>query len=199
METLSDRKRRWRRLAADMFSLVPRAARAELDEALAERVWEFAAGSGAKTLLGFSALPDEPDLAPFFRRWLAGGGVLALPVWPGGSDMTLRRVANLDRDLRPGRGGILEPVAGLPEVAPRELDAVVTPGRFFSEGCDRLGRGAGCYDALLRQCEPASVGAAYDFQVLPEIPAGPDDVPLDAIVTPTRTVRRVRDRGFAKL
>ncbi len=95
---------------------------------------------------------------------------------------------NLDNDLVPGRGGILSPVDGLPEVAPEELSLVITPGRVFSETCARMGRGSGCYDALFQRSAPAKVGVAYDFQIFPEIPTDANDVPLDAIITPSRIV-----------
>jgi 5-formyltetrahydrofolate cyclo-ligase len=188
MDDLSDRKKLWRRLAVDTFSLVSPAARRALDMKLIERVREFVTRSGAGTLLGFAPMADEPDLLPFFRRWLAGGGALVLPVWLGGAEMLLRRVADLDGGLRPGRGGILEPVDGSPVVSPGEIDLAITPGRFFSERGDRLGRGAGCYDALFRENRLLKAGVAYDFQVFPEIPAGDGDVPLDAVITPSRTV-----------
>lgn len=183
----------WRKLGETMFSLVPREARRGLDRLLAERLEAHAAKLGARHLLGFAPMLDEPDLSPFFRRWIAGGGRLAMPVWMGGACMTLRSVDNLDAQLRPGRGGILEPAEDRPEVAEDTLDLVVTPGRFFSEACARMGRGSGCYDALFRRSGLARVGVAYDFQVFPSVPTYEGDVPVDCVITPSRVIMRASD------
>lgn len=182
-------KKSWRRLAVEMFALVGRDDRRRLDLLLAERVREYVFEKGAKVLLGFASMPDEPDLSAFFRRWVAEGGRLAMPIWQGGSAMTLRSVDNLDAQLRPGRGGILEPDAGRPEVAEADLDLIITPGRFFSEERARMGRGSGCYDALFKRCEAASLGVAYDFQVFPALPTYGGDVPVDAVITPFRVIK----------
>ena len=194
MDEAVERKKAWRGAIAAVFSLMPAGARGRFDAALTERVGDFAFGSGAKMILGYAPMRDEPDISGFFRRWAAEGGGLALPVWLGGSRMLARRVTDWDGQLSPGRGGIAEPDASLPEVPPSELDLVVTPGRAFSERCDRLGRGAGCYDALFRETRAARIGVAYDFQVFPAIAAGGGDVPLDAVITPSRLVGRDETR-----
>lgn len=183
-------KAAWRRFTGEAFRLLPRTPRGPADRALAERVREYVFESGARLLLGFAPLPDEPDISGFFRRWVAEGGRLALPVWLGGDAMRFRLVSDWAGQLRPGRAGIMEPADSLPEVAPDRVDLALVPGRAFSEGRDRLGRGAGCYDALFRGHAMAKVGVAYDFQVFPEIPHGPGDVPMDLIITPTRIVGR---------
>lgn len=189
VDDVRERKKAWRRLVVNMFALVPREDRRRLDAALSERIRDFVGHCGAKRLLGFAPMSDEPDLALFYRGWLAGGGELAMPVWLGGSEMRIRGVGNLNQDLRPGRGGILEPVDTLPEVEPKDLELVITPGRVFSESLTRMGRGSGCYDALFRDNpDLIKVGAAYDFQIFPELPTYFGDVPLDFIVTPSRIV-----------
>lgn len=193
MPEVRERKKAWRRLAGNLFVLVSPDDRRELDARLSTRLGEYVSGVGARCILGFAALPDEPDLTAFFRRWLVGGGRLALPVWLGGACMTLRSVDDLGGQLRPGRGGILEPAELCPEIAVEELDLVVTPGRLFSESCARLGRGAGCYDALFGQGAVASVGVAYDFQIFPVLPTYEGDIPVDCIITPSRMLRRERD------
>lgn len=188
MPEVREKKKAWRRLAVDMFALVCRDERRKLDLLLADRVREYVLARKARYLLGFASMPDEPDLSAFLRRWVADGGKLAMPVWQGGSCMRLRSVDNLDVQLRPGRGGILEPTPDRPEIAEEELDLVITPGRFFSERRDRMGRGSGCYDALFRRRSVANVGVAYDFQVFPAIPASEGDVAVDAVITPSRII-----------
>ena len=58
---------------------------------------------------------------------------------------------------------------------------------------DRLGRGGGYYDVTLKQAARAArVGAGYDLQLRPTLPRDPHDVPLDAIVTESRTLTFAR-------
>ena len=188
MAGVRERKKALRRIGVEMFSLLPRDVRRELDAALAERVREYVFETGAKFLLGYAPMTDEPDVSPFFRRWVAEGGRLAMPVWLGGESMRMREVRDLDGELHPGRCGILEPSGMCPEADEAEVDLVITPGRFFSEDCGRMGRGSGCYDALFRRRNPAKIGVAYDFQILPAIPTYGGDVPVDLVITPTRIV-----------
>jgi 5-formyltetrahydrofolate cyclo-ligase len=85
--------------------------------------------------------------------------------------------------------GALEPPPGAPEVALDEIECVLVPGVAFSEDGLRLGRGGGYYDATLKHMPRARrVGLAFDAQVLPALPREPHDVPLDAVVTETRTL-----------
>lgn len=191
--SLRDEKKAWRRVAAALSGLTTRAERIDLDVAVMERVDEYvracaAAMNGEGTLLAFAPLADEPDITPFLRVWAAMGRGLVLPVWKGGAEMILRRVANFDMDLRPGRGGILEPSDDCPRVDSDDIDIAIIPGRFFSESCERLGRGAGCYDKLLAASRMYRIGICYDYQVLPRIPSGKSDRAMDMVVTPSRTI-----------
>ncbi len=195
MPDIPEKKKAWRRLAVDSFRLIPKDERRALDALLCRRAREYAVTEEMGYLLGYAPMLDEPDLSPFLRRWVAEGGRLALPVWLGGQHMLLREVGNLDTQLRPGRGGILEPVPECPEANKDELDLVITPGRFFSERLERLGRGSGCYDQLFRMRGMRSLGVAYDFQVVPALPVDGNDMPVDALLTPTRLIEDREEEG----
>lgn len=101
--------------------------------------------------------------------------------------------------LVPGRFGIPEPTSGAP-LREGTRDAVfVVPGLAFDLEGVRLGRGGGWYDRVLaRYPEAVRVGLAYEFQVLPRLPAASWDVRMDALVTEAR-VLAVRDRRAASL
>ena len=96
-----------------------------------------------------------------------------------------------DSEMRPNRFGILEPAhTRATLLQPAELDVVVTPLVAFDERCNRIGMGAGFYDRSFafrtrrsKWRKPLLIGAAYDFQRLPSIPAEPWDVALDLVVT----------------
>lgn len=187
-KTLQDEKTLWRRHIRDIFKLTPPASRQPLDQALMRRLDDALAGHAQQLILAFSPLPDEPDIFPAFGKWLRAGGGLAFPVWSGTRDLCFRKISDCDRDLRPGRGGIREPASGLPEVEPGEAALALVPGRAFSEGRLRLGRGAGCYDLLFFRRKLITIGICYDFQVFPYLPGDEHDLVVDRVLTPGRTL-----------
>ena len=63
-------------------------------------------------------------------------------------------------------------------------------GVAFDAAGRRLGYGGGFYDRLLplvRAGVPRIAGA-FDVQIVDEVPAGPQDRRVDAVVSPTRTL-----------
>lgn len=101
--------------------------------------------------------------------------------------LTLHRVGP-GTPLVSGAHGIVEPPPDAPGVAPCETDFVLVPGLAFDLSGRRLGHGRGCYDRLFATL-PAGIpriAFAYDWQILPAIPAAPHDVPVHGIVTPAR-------------
>ena len=74
----------------------------------------------------------------------------------------------------------------------KEADLIVIPALAASVDGTRLGQGGGWYDRALMHRSPDApvVAAIFDDEVLEAgiIPAEPHDVPVDAIVTPTRTI-----------
>jgi 5-formyltetrahydrofolate cyclo-ligase len=85
-----------------------------------------------------------------------------------------------------------------------ELSLVVCPGVAFDSSCQRLGHGKGYYDrfiaSLLRQREATNtdrihtIGLGFDEQIVERVPTGPMDIPLDAVVTPTKVYRAEEER-----
>ena len=74
----------------------------------------------------------------------------------------------------------------------KEADLIVIPALAASADGTRLGQGGGWYDRALMHRSPGVpvVAVIFDDEVLEAgiIPAEPHDVPIDAIVTPTRTI-----------
>ena len=157
--------------------------RAEADAAIAERVWEVREVAAARTLLLYAALPEEAGTDAIAREALRRGLQLAYPRSLGDGALSLHAVRSLE-ELRPGRYGIREPVAGR-VVRAEEIQAALVPGLAWDRAGHRLGRGAGYYDRLLG--EPAwaafRCGLFFAVQEVPVLPRDDWDVRLDAVVT----------------
>ena len=101
-----------------------------------------------------------------------------------------------------GHFGILEPAG---ERRPLKLDAlglvVIVPGVAFDGKGNRLGRGGGWYDRLLKQVSgnAISLGLAYEFQIVEEVPADPWDQRLDYVITERRVIDCVKLRAQSSL
>lgn len=134
----------------------------------------------------------EPVLDPLPMRWADAGARLALPVVdaPG---RPLRFVA-----WRPGEPTV-PGVFGIPR--PRADDALrptllIVPCVGFDARAFRLGYGGGYYDRTLAALQsdggptPRAIGVAWDEGWLDAFEPLATDLPLDAVVTPTRSMPR---------
>ncbi len=79
-----------------------------------------------------------------------------------------------------GAWGLREPPAWEPVESPALL---LVPGVAFDSRGGRLGMGGGWYDRLLSG-SVRSVGVAFDWQLVPDVPREAHDRPVDAVVTP---------------
>jgi 5-formyltetrahydrofolate cyclo-ligase len=142
----------------------------------------------AQAVLVFLSMPSEIDTAGLVRAALADGKRLAVPRCDSAGVMSAVVIRSLD-GLAPGTLGILEPPAGAPALPPSELDVVVAPGLAFDAAGRRIGRGAGYYDRFLATpgVRAFVCGFGFERQVVPRVPVGTLDRPLDALVTEEHT------------
>jgi 5-formyltetrahydrofolate cyclo-ligase len=88
--------------------------------------------------------------------------------------------------------GFREPEPSAPEAT--ALDVIVVPALQIDDRGHRLGYGAGYYDRTLpRYAPPArSIGVAFSFQLIPEVPVTEGDVPVSLVVTDDRVLEPIR-------
>ncbi len=173
---------------------IPAERRAELSAAIFATVVTLEAFQRARTVLAYCSFGSEPVTDPFLRAVLAHGKTLALPkVCREPRALEVFRVTDPGRELRPGVWGIREPdPAACAPVPLGALDLVVVPGVVFDVRGGRIGYGAGYYDRLLRGLgeDVALVAAAFEVQIVDEVPMEPHDRPIDRIVTERRVIER---------
>ncbi|WP_315298502.1 5-formyltetrahydrofolate cyclo-ligase [uncultured Actinomyces sp.] len=172
---------------------LPARHRAEA-EGIASQVRALASSMGGVTLPAlFVSTPLEPDMS------------LALGLFPRALLPVLRNEAGAP--LSEPRWGLWEAGSALATPGPPPAqpagealgsealagaDLILIPALAASEDGTRLGQGGGWYDRTLLHRNPESpiVAVVFDDEVLAagRIPREPHDVPIDAIITPTRTL-----------
>lgn len=135
----------------------------------------------------FHEMADEVPASNYARWFFEHGHRIALPWFAArGAPMQFREWANpFSGDLlEPDPYAALQPAADAPLLVP---DVMFCPLLGFTSTGGRIGYGAGFFDRWLASHPPqVAIGLAWDCQLEENLPLETHDVPLDAVVTPTR-------------
>lgn len=142
----------------------------------------------SNVVLFYAAFDGEVDTFDMMKQTQQYGKRIALP-----------RVNPTEHRLRPtyidgplellakGPFGIQEPVEACLEILDlHEIDLVIVPGVAFDKANHRLGRGGGYYDRFLGTLsqKTATIGLAFDFQIVPALPCQEaHDIPVWKVLT----------------
>ena len=134
----------------------------------------------ARTVLLYWSMDDEVFTHDYVCKW-AGEKTVLLPCVKG--DVLELRVFKGMESLQPGEAfGILEPVGEL-YTDYDAIDLIVVPGVAFDRHGNRLGRGRGYYDKILKETHVArKVGICFGFQFVEEVPVDELDVRMDLVI-----------------
>lgn len=176
-------------IAARVAALKP-LARAHKTRSLAAFALRTPALGGRGLVLAYRAMDDEACIDELAETLVARGWRVAFPLVDAAGVMKLVELAT-GPGLPPlfhasrwtsDRHGIRAPRldgVGARSVWPRELDAVLVPGRAFDRAGQRLGRGKGYYDRLIARLRPdarkATVGLGFTEQIEDSVPSSTDD------------------------
>lgn len=148
---------------------------------------------GRKVAL-YAAVRGEVGTDRIRDGYLAGGADLFYP--RPASDGTLRFFPHRGGDRwELGKYGIREPRVDPGMAGTRNgFDLVVVPGLAFDPAGRRLGKGYGFYDRFLAELADGTetVGLAFSWQLLPEVPVESWDVPVGVVVTDEGVIRTAR-------
>jgi len=184
-------KRAARERALSRRDALSRERRGRLSAAICARAAALPELEAAGTVLLFGSFRTEIDTSPLIAWALARGRVVCLPRVLAPHVMAAYRIRDVDADLEPGAWGIPEPRAGLPEIAPEAIGAVVVPGAAFDVECRRCGYGGGFYDTYLplTRAGVPRVALAFEAQIVDEVACESHDLAVDAVVTEDRVIR----------
>ncbi|MFL6238654.1 MAG: 5-formyltetrahydrofolate cyclo-ligase [Actinomycetes bacterium] len=172
----------------------PETQRTAAAAAIANRVLALPELSTASLVAAYAATAHEPGTSLLLSALTTRGRVL-LPVQRTDGDLDWA-VYDRAAPLAVGAHGIHEPtgaVLGADAIAAARV--VVVPALAVDRIGRRLGQGGGAYDRALRRTAAGTLVVAllYDDELVDELPAERHDVPVEAVVTPTRVVRLERE------
>ncbi len=160
---------------------VPPEEKLHRSEAILRQLEQLPEWDAARVVLLYWSMADEVQTHDFVNRWYKDK-VLLLPCVDG-DDLVLRQYTGPECLVAGEQFGIGEPTGPIWT----DLDAIqiiIVPGVAFDRSGNRMGRGRGFYDRMLKSTVGAlKIGIAYDFQMLDEIPVEPHDVKMDRIIT----------------
>ena len=172
---------------------------------IAEQLHQLPLLKHARNIAGYLVNDGEVDLGPYIAsQWQSTSSKqFALPVLhPICKGHLLFLFYSSHTALVKNKYKIKEPALSCQNVLPTsQCDVILMPLVGFDIKGNRLGMGGGYYDRTLAFTQtkrhsqnqlspnnPKLVGIAHDIQEVKSLPIAPWDVPLDAIVTPTRTL-----------
>ncbi len=163
--------------------------RAETSAAITRRVLELPEVESARTVALYASFGHEIDTHPLIQELIRCKGSVALPcALSNPARLEFRRVSAFPAGCLSGYKGILEPDARtcreVMEIS--RMDMIVVPGLLFDRRGYRIGYGGGFYDRILAQPRAArALGLVFSPLLVDNIPVGPWDRPVDAMIAET--------------
>ncbi|MCQ2298979.1 MAG: 5-formyltetrahydrofolate cyclo-ligase [Bacteroidales bacterium] len=135
----------------------------------------------AHIVLLYWSMDDEVATHEFVNRWYKEKTLL-LPCVDG-DDLKLRQYTGPECLVSGPDFGIGEPT-GEEFTQLDSVEMIVVPGVAFDKHNNRMGRGRGFYDRMLKSTPNAvKVGVAFDFQMFDTIPTEAFDVPMNLVIS----------------
>lgn len=164
---------------------------AQAAEQLAELALNYAPVTAARNIALFLSVDGELNTRPLIARLWHLKKAVYLPVlhpFSPGNLLFLRY--SPDTPLIPNKLRIPEPPLDIRQlITLDQLDLMLVPLVAFDQYGQRLGMGGGFYDRTLhnwRQHGFLPVGLAHDCQQVDSLPVAEWDVPLPAVMTPSK-------------
>ncbi|MBR6526931.1 MAG: 5-formyltetrahydrofolate cyclo-ligase [Lachnospiraceae bacterium] len=163
----------------------------ETSHRICEAIRQMPVYQQAQVIYAYLAKQGEVLLDELILDALKAGKVVAVPKVLG-AEMEFFVIRDL-AEVELGCMGIREPLSrqtvseALGDDLQDHHEIMLLPAVAVDENCHRVGYGGGYYDKYLEK-HPAlkKLAVAFEFQVYPQVPTEPFDVPLDCIVTEER-------------
>lgn len=160
---------------------LPAGLYAEKSKLIGEQLKHLSEYKDAHSVLFYVSTPEEVHTHELIKEALAEGKLVYVPKILD-EQMFICPLYDFE-ELVLGEYGILEPGANAGSEEFIRFDVIVVPGVGFDHHGNRLGRGKGFYDRLLKETKGYKVGLAFEEQLVPELPTQAHDIPMDTLIT----------------
>ena len=163
----------------------------QLSSEIAARLLEVPTVKEARTISTYLDIGSEVRTCGFVEWALVNGKRIIVPVVDRANKRLIFSEFKAPEELERGAYGILEPKREFRRpVALEQADVILVPGVAWDLRGFRIGYGAGYYDRSVNalRIPVATVGLAYDFQFVSNVPRSRYDRRVDRIVTESRVI-----------
>jgi len=157
----------------------------EKSRIIKQKLFSLSEFKKAKFVMFYASKENEVDTSEMIDEALELGKEVALPHSTSLRTIIPKKICNRNKDLEKGTYGIWEPKSHQENVRPERIDLVIVPGIAFDKKMRRLGRGKAYYDKFLKGLPSGivSIGLAFDFQIVENLPEDSHDIPVSKIIT----------------
>jgi 5-formyltetrahydrofolate cyclo-ligase len=195
MDELRAAKEQIRKEMAKAINGLTERQRTERTRAIESRLFDFANFLEARIALLYVDTDCEVRTKSILRRAYDFNKIVVLPCFDAERHkVTILKVDSLDKDLRTGARGVLEPNPERCKPVPiQKIDIAIIPGQAFDEKGGRVGSGRGYYDRFIPELPATTrkVALAFEEQILPLIPTESHDRHVDIIITDKRIIYKI--------
>lgn len=159
------------------------------------RLYDFANFIEANITMLYVGCPGEVSSQNIIAYCLDYKKIIVLPAFDHHKfRIRLYKIDNIEKDLKQGPRGMLEPDTARCKSVPVEcLDIAIIPGIAFDEKGGRIGSGEGYYDRFIPKLPITTrkVSIAFEDQIIPQVPMESHDKHVDIIITNERTIYKI--------
>ncbi|WP_027407800.1 5-formyltetrahydrofolate cyclo-ligase [Anoxybacteroides tepidamans] len=159
------------------------------DQQIAEKLYELPVWQQATTIGITVSKGHEVNTKPIIEKAWQEGKIVCVPKCdPALKTMTFRAIRSFDQ-LESVYFGLQEPIEAITEeISAGDISVMIVPGVCFSEDGYRIGYGGGYYDRYLQHFLKPTISLAYHFQIVPQLPVEPHDIPVGMIITNDKVI-----------
>ena len=186
---MREKKHSLRAAALAQRSLLSRSETLARSRLIQARVLQFPPYLHSRSVALYNPIQNEVETRAIRDHGLITGKNVFFPRFGPENSLELIKIGSAT-EFSPGRFGILEPT-GEGRMAGRDREELVVfvPGVAFDLRGNRLGRGKGWYDRLIKELGEATlVAVAYDFQIVDAVPTEEWDQRVHYVITETSVV-----------
>jgi 5-formyltetrahydrofolate cyclo-ligase len=159
-----------------------------------EKLWHVIGTYNPRSIMFYIAFGSEVRTQESINEAFENDYIVIVPICinilPNDRHILPSRLLNLNLEVEEGTFHVLEPKPEfIRPFPPENIDLVIVPGVAFDKKCYRIGYGAGYYDRFLPKCTNAiTIALAFDIQIIDDVFPASWDIPVDCIITETRTI-----------